>query len=89
MKIVELDGSKMDSIQNTHIHLKESMELPEYYGENLDAMYDVMSDIRENTFVFVLNSQQMRASLGDYSARMERVWGDLEHSNKHLSFFMR
>ncbi len=89
MKIVELDGSKMDSIQNTHIHLKESMMLPEYYGENLDAMYDVMSDIRENTFVFVLNSQQMRTSLGDYGARMERVWEDLEQHNKHLSFFMR
>ena len=47
MKIVELDGSKMDSIQNTHIHLKESMELPEYYGENLDAMYDLMTGKQE------------------------------------------
>lgn len=89
MKIVELDGRKMDSIQNTHTYLKESMELPEYYGENLDAMYDVLSDISENTFVFVLNSQQMRESLGDYSARMEQVWEDLAQSNKHLSFFMR
>lgn len=89
MRIVELDGSKMNSIQNTHIYLKESMELPEYYGENLDAMYDVMSDISENTFVFVLNSKQMRDSLGDYSVRMEQVWEDLEQSNKHLSFFMR
>ena len=79
----------MDSIQHTHTYLKESMELPEYYGENLDAMFDVMSDIRENTFVFVLNSQQMRKSLGDYSARMERVWEDLKQQNKHLSFFMR
>lgn len=89
MKIVELDGSKMDSIQNTHMHLKESMELPEHYGENLDAMYDVMSDISENTFVFVLNSQQMRTSLGDYGVRMEQVWDNLEQNNKHLSFFMR
>ena len=89
MKIVELDGSKMDSIQNTPIHLQESMELPESYGENLDAMYDVMSDIRENTFVFVLNSQQMRTSLGDYGVRMEQVWENLEQNNKHLSFFMR
>ena len=47
MKIVELDGSKMDSIQNTHIHLKESMELPEYYGENLDAMYDLLTGKQE------------------------------------------
>ena len=89
MKIVELDGSKMDSIQNTHMHLKESMELPEHYGENLDAMYDVMSDISENTFEFVLNSQQMRTSLGDYGVRMEQVWENLEQNNKHLSFFMR
>ena len=47
MKIVELDGSKMDSIQNTHMHLKESMELPEHYGENLDAMYDLMTGKQE------------------------------------------
>lgn len=89
MRIIELDGMKMDSIRNTHHHLKESMELPEYYGENLDAMYDVLSDITENTFIFVLNSHQMEASLGDYSVRMKRVWQDLEQDNKHLCFFMR
>lgn len=89
MRIIELDGRKMDSIQNTHTHLRESMELPEYYGENLDAMYDVLSDVSENTFVFVLNSQQMKSSLGDYGMRIQKVWRDLELHNKHLSFFMR
>jgi len=89
MRIIELDGKKMDSVMNTHRHLKECMSLPEYYGHNLDAMHDAMSEISENTFVFVENSATMEVSLGEYSQRMEKVWKDLEQENRHICFFLR
>lgn len=44
MKVV-LDVEKMQTREAAHAHLKEMLELPEYYGRNLDALYDCLSDI--------------------------------------------
>ena len=44
MKVV-LDAEKMQTREAAHAHLKEMLELPEYYGRNLDALYDCLSDI--------------------------------------------
>ncbi len=89
MKIIELDGSRMNSVENVHQYLKADSELPAYEGEDLQDMRDMLSEISENTFIFVLNSERMQAALGDYSSRIIKVWKDLEQENKHLCFFMR
>ena len=34
-----------------HRILKETLGFPDYYGENLDALYDCLTDIREDTAV--------------------------------------
>lgn len=41
--IIVLDGKKMLSKESLHIELKAKLELPEYYGENLDALWDCLT----------------------------------------------
>lgn len=46
MRDVRLDGRKMSTKADAHRHIKEKMELPEYYGGNLDALYDCLMETR-------------------------------------------
>ena len=45
MKTFYLDGRNMK--KNFHPYLKEALELPGYYGENLDALYDCLCEMPE------------------------------------------
>ncbi|MBQ6475239.1 MAG: barstar family protein, partial [Clostridia bacterium] len=53
MNTIYLDGTKMYTIQSAHNELMRKMDLPLYYGKNLDALWDVLSTIHENTEIFL------------------------------------
>ena len=44
---VIIDGRNMKDKQTLHVYLKEQCKFPEYYGNNLDALYDVLTDREE------------------------------------------
>ena len=41
---VELDGRLMTDRTATHEYLKDKLALPDYYGKNLDALYDLLTE---------------------------------------------
>ena len=43
---VIIDGRKMTDKQKLHDYLKEHCNFPEYYGNNLDALYDVLTGFK-------------------------------------------
>ena len=53
MKYV-LDALQMKTKTEAHPYLKEVLELPEYYGGNLDALYDCLSE-RDDVEVEIQN----------------------------------
>ena len=46
MKYV-LDAQQMQTKESTHEYLKDMLGFPEYYGRNLDALYDCLSDMED------------------------------------------
>ncbi len=42
MKIV-IEGQDMKNINDFHLYLKETLGFPEYYGMNLDALWDMLT----------------------------------------------
>lgn len=44
---VTLDAAKLVRKGPAHDYLAESFDFPEYYGRNLDALYDCISDISD------------------------------------------
>jgi ribonuclease inhibitor len=47
MKQITLDGNILADIAQVHDYLKEMLEFPEYYGKNLDALYDCLTDLAD------------------------------------------
>ena len=47
MKQVILDGNILADATQVHDYLKEMLEFPAYYGKNLDALHDCLTDLED------------------------------------------
>ena len=47
MKQITLDGNILADAALVHDYLKEQLQFPEYYGKNLDALYDCLTDLND------------------------------------------
>ncbi|MBQ8856532.1 MAG: barstar family protein [Lachnospiraceae bacterium] len=45
MKQITLDGNILANATQVHDYLKEQLDFPEYYGKNLDALHDCLTDL--------------------------------------------
>ena len=43
MNTIYIDFSEIGDMEDFYAQLKEKIELPEYFGDNLDALYDCIS----------------------------------------------
>ena len=53
MKKIVLELEKMRSLPMLHKYLHTALALPEYYGANLDALHDCLTEIVEPTELVV------------------------------------
>ena len=58
MKKYIVDFRKVNSIAEVHKELKESLNSPDYYGENLDALNDCLSEIENEHLIYVLTYKE-------------------------------
>ena len=47
MKQITLDGNILANAAQVHEYLKDCLEFPEYYGNNLDALHDCLTDLED------------------------------------------
>lgn len=79
MAKIILDASMMEEAEVTHKYLKEMLKLPEYYGFNLDALYDCLTDECSATLI-IRNSE----GVGAYFTRVLEVMLDAQEENQEL-----
>ena len=74
--MIILDGARMDSRAELHAELKEKLSLPDYYGNNLDALNDCLGEMRQRELVVIENAGAFLEENEAYGARLLRVFGD-------------
>ena len=72
-----LDVSELKSCGAFHARLKETLSFPVWYGGNLDAMYDCLTDLPRGTVLRIRGMAALEAHLGPrYTAKLRRVLND-------------
>ena len=73
-----LDFSEIKTVLELHQYLKESFDLPEYYGNNMDALWDCLSCCYdESTTIELRNLDVLRKRLEQTTQIMLEVFQDL------------
>ena len=75
MEKIILDGGKMTEKAAAHEHIAEVMAFPEWYGNNLDALWDLLSEGVERE-IELINSTVMLNALGAYGCRLLQCFFD-------------
>ncbi len=84
MREFTLDGSFIDSRQALHAALSHGLDLPEWYGGNLDALFDCLTDLPGETRLTVASPQALEAALESYARRFLQVLKDAAAENPRL-----
>ena len=77
MKEIVLDGKLMRSRESAHAYIKAALAFPAYYGGNLDALYDLLSERRRQELtVTLINGDMLREALGEYGEEIIACFTD-------------
>ncbi len=77
MEFIIIDGRRMTSVEQTHEYLAKTLRLPPYYGRNLDALHDCLTDLSRDVWIVLINGDLMDEALGEYAGKLRRVLLDV------------
>ena len=72
-----LNGKHMKTKEGAHAYLKRRLHFPSYYGNNLDALYDLLTAWVQGEIV-IKNANALVANLGDYGVSMLETFRDAD-----------
>ena len=78
MKIT-LDAAQMETRKAAHEYLQTQLSFPEYYGRNLDALYDCLEDTTDTEVEFINLPEEET-----YFTKVLRVFRDAAKRNDGL-----
>lgn len=84
MTYVVLDGKGMTSVDTAHDYLAARLDLPDYYGRNLDALWDIMSTISVPIHIELINVDELICNLGGYGELLLNVLYEAAEFNKGI-----
>lgn len=74
MEFIIIDGRRMTTVEQTHEYLAKTLRLPDYYGRNLDALHDCLTDLGRGVWIILINGDMMDAALGEYAGKLRLVF---------------
>lgn len=89
MRTVELDIRQMNSVPALHKHLFKMLDLPKYYGCNLDALRDCLTEMAEPLEIVVPATVTEEKYLGAYGEGLLQVLQDSAEENDCLKITIK
>jgi len=84
MRKILLDFKLTRTPEQVQEYLALEFDFPDYYGKNLGGLYDMLTEITEDTCVGIFESEEER-EIDSYLHRVRQVFWDAEEENPHLA----
>ncbi len=82
---LRLNGGQLTDRQQLHEAIAQQLRLPDYYGENLDALWDILSSWNEPLQIVVEDSGRLIGGLGSYGEAVLQLFQEAEAENSVIS----
>lgn len=80
-----LDGKIITDKKVLFEQLKSQINDEAFYGNNLDALWDVLSYLKSEIRIVITNEASLKAHLGAYAEALLEVFEDLKGVNEFAS----
>lgn len=84
--IINLDGRKIGDKSSLHEELMTQGNFPDYYGKNLDALWDLLTDYSGDIEINIINGESLSLNLGNYYNSLVGLLMDLSLEYKNIDF---
>lgn len=82
---ITLDGLELETVEEVHSLFAQALPLPEYYGRNLDALFDCLTDLTADVSVRLLHRQALEDRLGRRGRALVRLLRRAAEENPHIT----
>ncbi|MCR5295645.1 MAG: barstar family protein [Lachnospiraceae bacterium] len=80
-----VDFTDVAGRDDLHARLRDTLPLPEWYGNNLDALYDVLTEESEMIRILFLHFEDAEAALGGYANAFRHMIMDVMAENPKIT----
>ena len=81
-----IDCARIHNREDLHAVFREALTFPEWYGNNLDALYDCLTEISGK--VRLLDWETAEVRLGDYGKKAKKVIAAAALRNTDLDLYI-
>ena len=79
-----LDGEKLTDRESLHDVFADVLHFPDWYGRNLDALFDCLTDLNEETELVFCNVGLLEEKLGSYLGLLIKTLGVAAEENPRI-----
>ena len=88
MKNVSINCEALPTPADVHQALAQALSFPDYYGHNLDALFDSLTAMDEQTQLTLTNFHALHYAVGDWCGKLLYVFRQACQENSCLSIMM-
>ncbi len=70
-------------------YMKEEFSLPDYFGGNLDALYDCLSELEEDVCVYLTRDNVKKICRNTYAYKVLLILSKVSDENRHLKLMFK
>ena len=86
---IRLDFSDCTTVEDLHKEIKRKFGFPDYYGENWDALWDLLEDFalsEETRTVLITGQERLKKDTKEYLMEAVTVFRDIEKKYPNIEF---